>query len=1201
MESGSVHIPNTENECSNHRARLISDISGERIHFVLHLNQGRISRLLVCVACATAALLADLQGAWGAGHWTFDGDLTDRSGRGNDAYLDSPVFEARGDGQALRIGPVPAKIPDAPELRLAPGFRIECRVRFDALPVGNELAIVAMKGDYRSGEYVLRVNSASEGRGFGFFVNLDGWEPRINSSRPVETGVWYHVAAGWDGSNVWMTVNGETRSRPRTGTPSVSAEALVLGPMDGALEDLKIKNPGAQDTRAVAWWPFDGDARDATGRGHDIATANLVFAAARGGRALHTRGRDLVLSAHSDFQLAAGFRLACDIRLDTIPTNGVTILRKQDEYQLRVEPAAEGGGLAFFVKLGSWEPRARSEQRIRPGTWYRIAAGWDGRFLTLAVNGEATRVRRSGSARPGRAPLVAGPFDGLLANLRFENPRRPVVYVADWLHDRMLLRAGRPERITAVVRNGGSDARGCAIALDLSPRNAASIEGSAAHDLGALPSGGERAVSWIVRADGPATVTATARIDGEGFSSATDAHFLAFLPADDPPVGAAPPAPPAPPTGAATWYIDSANGDNANSGTSPDAPWRDFTPVNGRTLGPGERLLLRRGSVFEQELVISAAGRPDAWAEIAPYGEGPRPVIRRTWHIDDRCALVRSPDYLRIRGLVVCFAGKGLVVAYEKAGHRGLIIEDCIAHHIEGLYRFNSHGIPEWRDRRGADGDMELRSSAGIAVVGAPAEDVAIRQCEMFQCSWGFFVRGDGVAVDRVFCHNNYVFNTSPHPALLGIRRSWLRNSIFDAAGFHAHAGTMGIMVVDCHGLVIRNCHFLNQPDSGSHDQGGIDFEAHGMGCVVDACTFRNNAGAAIEVLGLKGPQVKDLEIARSRFFRNNIAHKLGPSEIFIWGRTPSPDVCCSRGLVRNNGYVLHPGVAFFTNEAPYLAQWTLRDNVEFATDADLERAMPYNEPPVVSAGPDVWSDRPDIPLAGSVSDDGRTPGDLRIAWEVLHGPGPVAFADVALPMTIASFATPGDYQLRLVADDGDLWRSDMVEVHVLPPGTAVARAWDFSRPLDREGWSAANAGTRAETWPDCVAHPVNYVGGGHYILAVENSADAYLLSPDGLDLDCARLSAIVLRLQNRTPVTRMRVRFTTADAPEWDDVRCRDFIVVPQDSRTRVYHIDMAGAPGWAGRLKRMRIDFSTGVPVTGTVRLDYVWIGTASGRAVR
>ena len=78
----------------------------------------------------------------------------------------------------------------------------------------------------------------------------------------------------------------------------------------------------------------------------------------------------------------------------------------------------------------------------------------------------------------------------------------------------------------------------------------------------------------------------------------------------------------------------------------------------------------------------------------------------------------------------------------------------------------------------------------------------------MFQCSSGFFVRGNDVIVDRVFCHDNYVHNTSPHPFLVDVHRAVLRNSIFDASGWHASAGTMGIMLGDPQGLIIRNCFF---------------------------------------------------------------------------------------------------------------------------------------------------------------------------------------------------------------------------------------------------------------------------------------------------------------------------------------------------------------------------------------------------------
>jgi hypothetical protein len=123
----------------------------------------------------------------------------------------------------------------------------------------------------------------------------------------------------------------------------------------------------------------------------------------------------------------------------------------------------------------------------------------------------------------------------------------------------------------------------------------------------------------------------------------------------------------------------------------------------------------------------------------------------------------------------------------------------------------------------------------------------------------------------------------------------------------------------------------------------------------------------------------------------------------------------------------------------------------------------------------------------------------------------------------------------------------------------------------------------------------VKYVAGGHYIVAVENSPDAHLLSPDALGLDCARCPLLTVRMQNRTPATRMRVRFTTEGAPDWDATRAREFAVAPEDAETRVYRIDLSTTPGWSGRVKQLRIDLATGTPLTGTCRLDYVWLGRA------
>jgi len=645
-----------------------------------------------------------------------------------------------------------------------------------------------------------------------------------------------------------------------------------------------------------------------------------------------------------------------------------------------------------------------------------------------------------------------------------------------------------------------------------------------------------------------------------------------------------------------TYYVDSVAGGNEKSGLTPGQAWADFTHINGKTLKAGERLLIKRGSVINQELQVSAEGTADAWVDIGAYGEGARPVVRRNWDIAERCARIIGANYLRISGLSFCYAGKGLFVR-SVGGQGNVIIEDCVAHHIEGIYRerYNMSGIPEWRDYKATANWPPL--SGGIMMVGG--HDMTLRDCEIFQTSWAFFVAGGTrVTIDAVNVHDNYVLNTSPHPSVAGLTDSVMMNCVFDAAGYHAAYGTMGIMVGGPQNFTIQNCTFRNQPDSGSPDQGGIDFEAGGDGVMVDRCTFANNAGPGIEVLGLQRPQPVNIEIRNSRFIKNNWSKRKDWGEIYVFGNPNKrdPKVECSTGTIHNNGYVLTPGGQFYVNRStPELTDWELHSNTQHASVAELKKAMPWNDLPKVNAGKDIQT-TPDaaVQLNGSVSDDGKPGNDpLVVQWEVLEGPGAVGFTDASAARTTASFSTPGEYMLRLKGDDGELFASDILCVAVLTPGESMVKGWEFNGTLDKEGWTEASLG--ATGWPDPTndrfrAEPVAYVAGGYYSLVVKDTAEAKLVSPKGLGVAARGGQFLEVRMQNHTNAERMRVRFTTTDDEAWDDAKSVTVDVVPNDGQVRVYRVDLSRVPGWTGILDQLRVEAGAGENVTGTIRVDYV-----------
>ncbi|WP_196137214.1 glycosyl hydrolase family 18 protein [Aliikangiella sp. G2MR2-5] len=91
----------------------------------------------------------------------------------------------------------------------------------------------------------------------------------------------------------------------------------------------------------------------------------------------------------------------------------------------------------------------------------------------------------------------------------------------------------------------------------------------------------------------------------------------------------------------------------------------------------------------------------------------------------------------------------------------------------------------------------------------------------------------------------------------------------------------------------------------------------------------------------------------------------------------------------------------------------------------------PINQPPVVNAGSDLQTEVNLITqLNGSYSDDGiATP--VSASWQVVSGPGTVSIANQNSAKTSATFASAGDYVLRLTVNDTEFTVSDELIVTV--------------------------------------------------------------------------------------------------------------------------------------------------------------------------
>ena len=71
-----------------------------------------------------------------------------------------------------------------------------------------------------------------------------------------------------------------------------------------------------------------------------------------------------------------------------------------------------------------------------------------------------------------------------------------------------------------------------------------------------------------------------------------------------------------------TYYVSSVNGKDTNDGLTQETPFRTLHQIRGRELGAGDRILLERGSVFEdQYLHIRGKGEKGNLIEIGSWNK----------------------------------------------------------------------------------------------------------------------------------------------------------------------------------------------------------------------------------------------------------------------------------------------------------------------------------------------------------------------------------------------------------------------------------------------------------------------------------------------------------------------------------------------------------------------------------------------------
>jgi hypothetical protein len=81
------------------------------------------------------------------------------------------------------------------------------------------------------------------------------------------------------------------------------------------------------------------------------------------------------------------------------------------------------------------------------------------------------------------------------------------------------------------------------------------------------------------------------------------------------------------PAQSATYYVDSAGGNDNDNGTSTSTPWQTIAKVNSSKFSPGDQILFKSGDIWREQLNISSSGVAASPVVFGFYGSGSPPVI----------------------------------------------------------------------------------------------------------------------------------------------------------------------------------------------------------------------------------------------------------------------------------------------------------------------------------------------------------------------------------------------------------------------------------------------------------------------------------------------------------------------------------------------------------------------------------------------
>ena len=359
------------------------------------------------------------------------------------------------------------------------------------------------------------------------------------------------------------------------------------------------------------------------------------------------------------------------------------------------------------------------------------------------------------------------------------------------------------------------------------------------------------------------------------------------------------------------YYISSSLGNDQNDGLSESTPWKSFAHIENMDLGPGDRVLLRRGDTWHERLTVRGNGRKDAWIFIGSYGDtaDPKPEISLQNKRDDIALLATDIsvggqngfglNYIWIDNLHISHTLLGIYFRYDSSvGNKGVRVTNCsftdincpdlMAEAITDVsfltsVKGNLEDVQNGKVIPNAGGIAEYIWPTAVNIGGRPPKPMAnepataVSEIELYRN-----VFEDCIIAVGANCYN-YHYGTGPNQCYT-YTKNWkvcgltTKNTMtavsIDSADFgydgtsesrwgrwcHVQAksgmadytmsfGTTQALFSCCRDLYIAHSSFNDCRNNGQPDGCGFDFERAVHNFTLDFCIIANNQGQGVLVM----------------------------------------------------------------------------------------------------------------------------------------------------------------------------------------------------------------------------------------------------------------------------------------------------------------------------------------------------------------